>query len=331
MRLSQVWQQLRQVMVGSAAEAQRKTLGKPGYPSGFPRSERGGNREVFDPALQHFGHGFRLSDPVFANDSDAERWRTARRDVVRHLLGVVSRLPQSEHLVLRGSLLLTAWLGDAAREPGDIDWVIQPATIGVGDDFAPTLLREIVRVAVAKPLESEAWLLPMQIATDAIWLYDRAPGSRLVFPWQVAGLPVGTVQMDFVFNETLRTAPAPVVLPPPWSDGTPVLAASRAESLAWKMLWLLTDRYTQDKDLYDAVLLAEKTPLPWRLFSDTLIGSGEYSEKYPVPRSIEHLGGDNIAWDEFQTECPGVTGTVQEWVDRLAVALAPTFAEADNE
>ncbi|PYC74957.1 hypothetical protein C7C45_03455 [Micromonospora arborensis] len=52
----------------------------------------------------------------------------------------------------------------------------------------------------------------------------------------------------------------------------PVLAAPAPLALAWKLLWLATDRYPQGKDLYDAALLAEHTTvtkatsaLRWRM------------------------------------------------------------------
>ena len=54
----------------------------------------------------------------------AEAWHRARRRVMDHLLRLVADSPWREGLVLRGSLVLTAWLGRVAREPGDIDFVV---------------------------------------------------------------------------------------------------------------------------------------------------------------------------------------------------------------
>jgi len=42
-------------------------------------------------------------------------------------------------LILRGSVLLKTWLGTDAREPGDLDWVIVPATLNVTEPFATQL------------------------------------------------------------------------------------------------------------------------------------------------------------------------------------------------
>ncbi|WP_244305552.1 nucleotidyl transferase AbiEii/AbiGii toxin family protein [Kitasatospora cheerisanensis] len=52
------------------------------------------------------------------------RGRDARRAVLDHLLGLVADSPLSETLVLRGSAVMPAWVGDAAREPADLDWIV---------------------------------------------------------------------------------------------------------------------------------------------------------------------------------------------------------------
>ncbi|GGN56933.1 hypothetical protein GCM10010112_09260 [Actinoplanes lobatus] len=51
---------------------------------------------------------------------------TAHRAALDHILGVVAEQPWAECLVLRGSMTMASWVGDAARPPGDIDWVVWP-------------------------------------------------------------------------------------------------------------------------------------------------------------------------------------------------------------
>lgn len=51
----------------------------------------------------------------------------ARRAVLDHLLGLVARSPLADFLVLRGSMVMPAWVGAAAREPGDLDWIVPPS------------------------------------------------------------------------------------------------------------------------------------------------------------------------------------------------------------
>ncbi|OKI31186.1 nucleotidyl transferase AbiEii/AbiGii toxin family protein [Streptomyces sp. CB03911] len=42
------------------------------------------------------------------------------------MLGLIAGAPWSEQLVLRGSAAMLAWAGDAARPPGDLDFVVLP-------------------------------------------------------------------------------------------------------------------------------------------------------------------------------------------------------------
>ncbi|MGW2088933.1 nucleotidyl transferase AbiEii/AbiGii toxin family protein [Streptomyces sp. NPDC001880] len=63
-------------------------------------------------------------EPAFGDPALAPRWRAARRAVQDHLLSVIAGSPWGDQLVLRGSLPLRAWVGAAAREPGDLDWIV---------------------------------------------------------------------------------------------------------------------------------------------------------------------------------------------------------------
>ncbi|GLW69803.1 hypothetical protein Kpho02_21020 [Kitasatospora phosalacinea] len=46
-----------------------------------------------------------------------------------HLLALIADSPWGESLVLRGSMVMPAWVGAAAREPADLDWVLPPSTL----------------------------------------------------------------------------------------------------------------------------------------------------------------------------------------------------------
>ncbi|MEE1766539.1 nucleotidyl transferase AbiEii/AbiGii toxin family protein [Streptomyces sp. SP18BB07] len=68
---------------------------------------------------------------------DDERWRAehqaAHRAVLDHLLHLVAdHSPLGEDLVLRGSMVMPAWVGAEARKPADLDWIVpQPLLIPV--------------------------------------------------------------------------------------------------------------------------------------------------------------------------------------------------------
>ncbi|MFD4871187.1 nucleotidyl transferase AbiEii/AbiGii toxin family protein [Streptomyces sp. NPDC058412] len=56
----------------------------------------------------------------------SERERAAHRAVLDHLLGLVAGSPLGDDLVLRGSMVMAAWVGADAREPADLDWIVPP-------------------------------------------------------------------------------------------------------------------------------------------------------------------------------------------------------------
>lgn len=325
------WDDLR-VAAGAVApvKAPPRRVGPPldaGLPATFldPEVEVGVQRPaIFDPALKQFSRAFRNGDPVIADPGTAVCWRAARRAAMDHVLAAV--LAYEPTLLLRGSRVLRAWFGDAAREPGDLDLV---APTGWTLDHEGAALR----AAIAAQAGDE--VVPgIVIGTDVrhalLWTYERVPGCRVVLPWHADGVPPGQVQVDVVFGEHLpdapeqvrfvRTAPGPDIVAP---------CASRALSLAWKLVWLATDIWPQGKDLYDAVLLAESTALP----DDVLV---------PVLRSVEGLDADawidvprffarlwdvlahHVDWSTLTIELgerAETLGDPQRWTDRLRHAL----------
>lgn len=165
------------------------------------------------------------------------------------------------------------------------------------------------------------------------------PGRRLVIPWTAGadGVPAGSVQLDFVFNERLPAPAEPAGIRGPQGTAPVVVhAATRALSLAWKVLWLVSDMHPEGKDLYDAVLLAESAELPFALLREVFRGvdDGCYDRSPVLLRTISETERD---WSEFRKEYPPGTGTVaadpygeHRYVDRLVTALEPTFACGDG-
>ncbi|MEU0601475.1 nucleotidyl transferase AbiEii/AbiGii toxin family protein [Streptomyces sp. NPDC006393] len=313
-------------------------------------------RPVFDPALKQYSNAYRAADPYFTDD-DAERaWRAARRTAIGLVLSAISDSPWADSLVLRGSVLLRAWFGDAAREPGDLDFVVVPQSWRIDESRTQAMFSGLARAAEAAavrgaggdrldpeggavgPEGGAVRIIAADAASDDIWTYDRVPGRRMILPWTCDGLPGGVVQMDFVFNEHLAVAPEPTLLP--WASGGRDIILNTATpelSLAWKLMWLLTDAHPQGKDLYDAVLLAEHTPLRFDLLREVLLDAEPSEGCRPVgPGEISALA-QSVEWNHFIVEYPDIPGTAADRVDRLVTALAPTFAgvepagEADGE
>ncbi|MFD9126749.1 nucleotidyl transferase AbiEii/AbiGii toxin family protein [Kitasatospora sp. NPDC059571] len=288
--------------------------------------ERAVQRPVFDPSLLGYTKAMRAGEPEFADPAVGERWYAARRTALDTVLAAVAGSPWADHLVLRGSVLLTAWFGADAREPGDLDFVVTPGDWELEDPRTDGMLDGLA--AAAEALSGSVRLHAAGAVRDEIWTYDRVPGRRLVLPWTADGVPGGTVQIDFVFTEPLPAPPVRTAIPPLAGAGEPalLLTADRGLSLAWKILWLVTDGFAQGKDLYDAVLLAEAGGLDYGLLRDVFLGTddGWWATRPVGPEDIaEPL--ECVEWDEFRKDHPRV-GTAEEYAARLLAALAPTFA-----
>ncbi|MFG2003402.1 nucleotidyl transferase AbiEii/AbiGii toxin family protein [Spirillospora sp. NPDC048911] len=284
-------------------------------------------RPVFDPALRQHPMAMRAGDPLFASAEAGERWYAARRRAVDHVLAAIARSRWADHLVLRGSVLLRAWYGDLAREPGDLDFVVVPRAWQMAEHRTKEMLDGIAQGAEA--MSDDVRLNAQGAVSEDIWTYDRVPGRRLVLPWKAEGLPPGNVQLDFVFNEHLPAEPEPTEVPQ-YDGGEPALlqAASPELSLAWKVMWLLDDMYPQGKDLYDAWLLARHTRLGYRLLVEAMVAGDPARVRHlPTLADVNRL---EVDWEEFQKEYPGLPGTREDYHSQLTSALTPTFtAESD--
>ena len=283
-------------------------------------------RPVFEPALKHFRNAYRAGDPQFADEQAAARWRQARTRALDQVLEAIADSQWVDHLVLRGSVLLRTWYGRAAREPGDLDFVVLPESWRIEEPRTDAMLEAIARGAELAGTDGAVRIAAAGAVSDAIWTYDRVPGRRLLLPWDADGVPGGWVQLDFVFNEKLPIAPE-LVCVSAGSDrpGALVLGATPELSLAWKLLWLATDMHPQGKDLFDAVLLAESTDLRYEVLREVF---RDASDGHFEARTLRrwHISTLDTEWQHFRDEYPGQPDSDSEYVRRLAAALEPTFA-----
>ncbi len=328
--MSQLWQ----LLFGQPAPAdapltpsQSAIPTGPGWPETFGPSVAGAGAarsRLFDPALRHYRRAFRAGDPSFPNPDDWQRWAGLRRQATDHVLRAIAESTWGDRLILRGSRLLRAWLGAAAREPGDLDWVADTPTTQLTDPAAVEMFDGIAAAVLSRPAPAGVVFDRAGVATDDIWTYERAPGRRVVFPWRSDGLPGGAIQVDVVFGEELSDPARRVSVPA--ADGGCVLlrTASPAQSLAWKLIWLRNDSYPQGKDLYDAVLLAERFRLPFAILAATW----QRGQAGPLPETSAGLTRyRRVDWVTFRAEYPGVGEDATGWRLRLEAALQPMFTE----
>lgn len=284
---------------------------------------------VFDPALKHFAYGYRVTDTI-VDPALRPAWQAARRSALDVVARGVARSGWADSLVLRGSMLMAGWFGAEAREPHDLDFVVVPREWGIEDPRTERLLTAVAEAAERTAAEEAALVISADEAVaEDIWTYERVPGRRLVLPWSAPGLPGGQVQLDFVFNEHLPAAPERFDV-----AGARLLGAAPELSLAWKLVWLATDMYPHGKDLYDAVLLAERCTVPYDLVHTVFHESGEWFPPGTAPDTRVTLEAfaqiEYAEWEDFRTEYPGIPGSAESYAARLVTALAPTFAGPDQ-
>ncbi|MFC9245513.1 nucleotidyl transferase AbiEii/AbiGii toxin family protein [Streptomyces sp. NPDC057136] len=264
-------------------------------------------------------------EPAFADPALAPRWRAARRAVQDHVLRLIAGAPWGANLVLRGSLPVQVWVGEAAREPGDLDWVVL--------DTCPDVHKEFVEALRTGPALSDGIRIdPSAVTEDEEWTVReyQTEGVRLLIPWETEGLPPGELRMDFAYDEEMPEAP--VRLDCPRGDGGPptaISAASPGLSLVWKLMWLAEDWETEGlgaaKDLYDAMLLAEH-PLTSFTRAHLLELEMEVGDWF-TPDSVRDF---EVDWDAFHATHPWVEGDAAKTAERLERALTRLFQEAPD-
>lgn len=284
---------------------------------------------IFDPALKHFDEAFRPGDGVVEDPVVRARWQQTRRSALDLVLAAVAGSPWADSLVLRGSMLMSAWFGPAARAPKDIDFVVVPDTWRIEEPRTRAMLDGIAEAAerLADERDTELSVSAAGAVSEYIWTYERVPGHRLVLPWTAPGLPGGQVQLDFVFHERLPNPPRPAEV-----AGVRVLAADRELSLAWKLMWLSCDMYPQAKDLYDAVLLAEDEDcaMPLGLLETVLREADEWPghRNEPLNPGMFESALREVDWEGFEDHRPGPDSSADALGARLLSALRPLFEAA---
>ncbi len=155
--------------------------GKRQLPSTYRRVDAPGGvhqADAFDPSVKHFPRAMRAGEPVFDDNAVGTRWRAARRMATEHVLGVIAASPWADHLVLRGSVLLRAWLGPEARDPGDLDFVVTPLTMMLDDRRTAQLLDGIVAAVRESPRASPEVTIDAEESTGSLSFGSRLRNTR---------------------------------------------------------------------------------------------------------------------------------------------------------
>jgi hypothetical protein len=280
-----------------------------------------------------------------ARDLPEERLRAPEDDTLSGVLGV-----GGEHLRPAGFRAEHQHRWERATEHNPPPWLgeAEPAEPETGCPPQEGLLEMVRTFPVVAGPTGEIRLDPDRAAVTGVWEYDTG-GMRLTIPWRAAGLPDGTARCDFAQPDASERNPVsgplgePVLTAVPRGDGgwpTTVHTVDRGLALAWKLQWLHTDNHPEDgdwydeeddtrervaqgKDLYDAVLLAEDPATELEPARLRAVFEPAWQATTGGPAGIaEWVRGWQVDWDGFRAAHPELTGTVDEWLTRLAGALS---------
>ncbi|MGW2693474.1 nucleotidyl transferase AbiEii/AbiGii toxin family protein [Streptomyces sp. NPDC001296] len=103
--------------------------------------------------------------------------RAAQRAALDHVLALIADAPWSGSLMLRGSMVLPAWAGSAAREPADLDWVVLEDAVGI-DTLDPCPYVDLLATVQQWPEAADG------AAAYEIWTYEEfgTDGRRPILP-----------------------------------------------------------------------------------------------------------------------------------------------------
>ena len=255
-----------------------------------------------------------------ATDNEPEL-RLRQQELTHHLMNVISQSFWFDHLVLTGSHMMRFWFGEKARRPGDVDWLVRPQKLRGHHSNVVEMMEAMIAVARKAPDINGTRVVASGIEIRNISIYGQETGKRVLFPWCSDTGMHDIVQMDFCFGTELNHGIRPILFPLATGGALPLLAVTRQELLLWKLYWLHQDdlsRQSRGKDLYDAVLLAEETDLPFSLLEKAVPELAADSDM-PLQWDVE--------WDEFLGQYPQVRGEAFDYQRRLWAALAPTFRD----
>ncbi|QFG21097.1 nucleotidyl transferase AbiEii/AbiGii toxin family protein [Actinomadura sp. WMMB 499] len=260
--------------------------------------------------------------PRFATAAEEARRREAHREALGHVLRAVSGSPWADELVLRGSLLLRAWYGAEAREPGDVDLVVLPPELPASDHWSRRILEGVAALAEHESRDGERGGDVEIDAGGAVWwelfAYSDSPGRRLSLPWRSHDGWLGSVQIDFSFGEPLPQEPDVAFVPVPGGE-VPLRSVTPELSLAWKLHWLVNEIPRQPKDLYDAWLLARHARVDRELVR-AVAGTARIAGGRD-PLDVRPKERPSFPAHEWYAACPDGAGPPERYVRELAERL----------
>lgn len=247
---------------------------------------------------------------------------------VERFLYRLSCSPHSERFVLKGALLLLAWLGETLRPTRDADF------LGIGDFSHDELLGLCQEVCIQSVPEDG-----MVYDTDSVAVQDiregDAHGGRRVTLSGYLGAGRIRLQLDVGIGDAMEPPPEWVYYPRLLDFPAPRLRAYRPETVVAEKLQAMVhlgSANTRLKDFYDVYVLAETHPFRIQHLK-AAVGATFERRGTPVPDAIPLALTVEFATEELEAQwvaflarngidAPGFV----EIQERLTEFLAPVMA-----
>lgn len=245
------------------------------------------------------------------------------RDVMLGWLGRVARSSHRDRLVLRGSLLTSAWC--PGRAAADVDHLVLGG-------FQQAEARAIVEELISLP-DDDVTFDPSTLAHVVIWAETPSPGLRSKVIGRTRSGAEALLQVDLGQGDALAVAPVPVSI-----DGVgPVLGVSPETMFAWKTdgLFEFGHGSWRAKDLYDLWLIDRNVTLDHDALVVTVRAAFQ-SQKMELSVADRFLftelwgasRGSRRRWESFGRK-QGITESLPEIaraIGAVRTRLLPVFA-----
>jgi hypothetical protein len=183
-------------------------------------------------------------------------------DLTRHRLleGVLlrlARLPDADHFILRGGMLMRLWFHPYARPAADLDLV------ATGSFSVAETARRLVPLLADRGVDDGVTFDTERFRVEGIWLNTNFPGVRVFAAGAVDGVE-DDFSVDVTFGEPLVPRPELGAYPTQGRALTARLWMCRPETITGRKLhalWHMGMRHWRPKDLNDLRLLLGRVPM----------------------------------------------------------------------
>jgi hypothetical protein len=252
---------------------------------------------------------------------------TTRLRLLEGVLLRLARLPEPDHFILRGGMLMRLWFRPLDRPTGDLDLVS-----GLPFDVEETA-RRFMPILADRGLGDGVTFDPERSRVEGIWLNTDFPGVRLYAAGEVDGVE-DDFSVDVTFGEPL--IPDPIVGDYPMSGCgmSARLWMCRPETITGRKLHALAHMgmlHWRAKDLNDVRLLLGRVPMN----ADDLPGAiaASFSSRGDRPANVRSLFAgpwwatkrSEARWSDFVEESAGrdVPDGLADVVAEVAERLQP--------